>query len=139
MATPAQHVKILKKAYRRWHATKGKDSAVWLDIMADRIRVRSLAEGRPEAAFAITIKSRQDFQQYFDNLARDWEMVHYTTGTFVAQGDHVAMLGSTSWTNRKTGRRFDTMKADFWTFRRGKAVELTELYDTAAIVAAATP
>jgi hypothetical protein len=31
------------------------------------------------------------------------------------------------------------MKADFWTFRRGKAVEFTELYDTAALIAAATP
>ena len=139
MATPAQHVTLLKKAYRRWHASKGKDTAVWLELMADNVRVRSLAEGKPEAAFAIAVKSRREFQQYFDHLTRDWEMVHYTMGTFIAQGNHVAMLGSTSWTNRRTGRRVDTMKADFWTFRRGKAVEFTELYDTAALIAAATP
>ena len=138
MATPAQHVALLKKAYRKWHTSKGQNTKVWLDLVADNVEVRSLAEGKPGASFAIAVKSRQEFQQYFDNLARDWEMVHYTTGTFIAQGNHVAMLGSTSWTNRRTGRRVDTMKADFWTFRRGKAVEFTELYDTAAVVVAAT-
>ena len=31
----------------------------------------------------------------------------------------------------------DTPKADFWTFRDGKIVEFYELYDTAALLAAA--
>jgi ketosteroid isomerase-like protein len=32
-----------------------------------------------------------------------------------------------------------TPKADFWTFRNGKAVEFHEFYDTAALIAAAKP
>ena len=66
-------------------------------------------------------------------------MVHYTTGDFIAEGERVAMLGSTGWRNRKTGRVLDTPKADFWTFRDGKIVEFHELYDNAALIAAATP
>jgi ketosteroid isomerase-like protein len=66
-------------------------------------------------------------------------MIHYTTDDIIAQGDHVAMRGSTAWRNRKTGKVVDTPKADFWTFRDGKVVEFHEFYDTAALFAAATP
>ena len=66
-------------------------------------------------------------------------MVHYSTNEFIAEGERVAVRGSTAWKNRKTGRVVDTPKADFWTFRNGKAVEFHEFYDTAALIAAAKP
>jgi ketosteroid isomerase-like protein len=64
-------------------------------------------------------------------------MIDYKTTVFIAEGDHVAMRGSTAWRNRQTGRVVDTPKADFWTFKDGKIVEFHELYDTAAMFAAA--
>jgi uncharacterized protein len=62
-----------------------------------------------------------------------------SSGEFIAEGDRVAVLGSTAWRNSKTGRAVDTAKADFWTFRDGKVVEFHELYDTAALIAGARP
>jgi len=136
MATPAQNLTALKHAYRQWHETRGGSVNVWLDLMADDVRIHSLAGGAPGAEFTRHVSSKEGFKQYFVGLLADWEMLHYTTATFVADGDHVAMRGSTAWRNKKTGRIIDTPKADFFTFRDGKIVEFHEFYDTAAMMAA---
>jgi len=138
MGTPAENVEKLKDAYRQWHETKGGSVKVWLDMMADDVKARSLAAGAPEAPFTAKINSKEQFKQYFESLLADWQMINYKTGQFIAEGERVAMMGSTAWRNRKTGREVDTPKADFWTFRDGKVVEYYEFYDTAALVAAAT-
>ncbi len=139
MGTTAENVAKLKDAYRQWHETRGGSVKVWLDLVADDVKVRSLAAGVPAAPFTSAIDSKQQFKRYFDGLLADWEMINYKTGLFIAEGERVAMLGSTAWRHRKTGREVDTPKADFWTFRDGKVVEFHELYDTAALVAAAQP
>jgi ketosteroid isomerase-like protein len=139
MGTTADNLAKLKDAYRQWHETRGRSVKVWLDLVADDVKVRSLAAGAPAAPFTGAINSKQQFQRYFDGLLADWEMINYKTGLFIAEGEHVAMLGSTAWRHRKTGREVDTPKADFWTFRDGKVVEFHELYDTAALIAAAQP
>jgi ketosteroid isomerase-like protein len=112
---------------------------VWLDLMADDVKLCSLAAGAPEAEFTRPSNSKEQFKRYFDGLLADWEMINYKTGEFIAEGERVAMLGSTAWRHRKTGREIDTPKADFWTFRDGKIVEFHELYDTAKLIAAARP
>jgi len=137
MGSPAENVAKLKDAYRQWHESKGGSMRLWLDLMADHVQVRSLAAGAPEARFTSAVNSKADFERYFKGLLEDWEMLDYTTTVFIAEGDHVAMRGSTAWRNRRTGRVVDTPKADFWTFRDGKIIEFYELYDTAAMFAAA--
>ena len=127
----------LMHAYRQWHDSEGVCVATWLDLVADDVKVYSLAAGAPEAAFTAAVTSKKDFERYFKGLLADWEMIHYTTGTFIAEGECVAMLGSTGWRNRKTGRVLETPKSDFWTFRGDKIVEFHELYDTAALLVAA--
>jgi ketosteroid isomerase-like protein len=122
MGSPSDNVAKLKHAYRQWHESKGGSVKAWLDLMADDVRCFSLAAGAPSAEFTAPISSKKDFERYFKGLLADWEMIHYTTDTFVAEGDRVAVLGSTAWRNRKTGRSVDTAKADFWTFRDGKVV-----------------
>jgi uncharacterized protein len=138
MGTPAENVAKLREAYRQWHDTKGGSVKVWLDMMADHVKVRSLAAGAPTVEFTAEINSKEQLGRYFEGLLADWEMINYKTGRFIAEGEHVAMLGSTAWRNRKTGREVNTPKADFWTFRDGKVVEFHELYDTAALAAAAS-
>lgn len=139
MGSPSDNVAKLRNAYRQWHESKGGSVKAWLDLMADDVRCYSLAGGAPEAEFTAPISSKKDFERYFKGLLADWEMIHYTTDVFVAEGDRVAVLGSTAWRNRKTRRDVDTPKADFWTFRDGKVVEFHELYDTAALIAGARP
>lgn len=132
-----ENVARLKEAYHQWHSSKGGSVAAWLELMADNVSVRSLANGGPGAEFTQEIRSKAEFKRYFDGLLTDWEMIHYTTGQFIAEGDWVAMRGSTGWRNRATGRVVDTPKADFWRFRDGKVVEFHEFYDTAALFNAA--
>jgi ketosteroid isomerase-like protein len=137
MAGEAQNVDILRDAYARWHDTKGGSVDHWLTIVADDINFGSLARGLPEMAFARTYRNREAMGGYFKGLLSEWEMIHYTVGEFVAQGDAVFMRGSCSWRHKRTGRTVDTPKVDFWRFRDGKAVEFYEYYDTARVVAAA--
>ncbi len=139
MGSPSENVAKLKEAYRQWHESKGGSVDVWLDLVADDVRCFSLAAGAPAAEFTRGINSKKDFERYFKGLLADWEMINYKTHDFVADGERVAMRGSTAWRNRRTGRVVDTPKADFWTFRDGKAVEFHELYDTAGLIAAASP
>ena len=139
MGTSADNVARLKEAYRRWHDSKGESVKVWLDMMADDVKVRSLAAGAPAAPFTSKINSKEQFRRYFEGLLADWQMISYTTGHFIAEDDRVAMLGRTAWRHRKTGNVVDTPKADFWIFRDGQIVEFYEFYDTAALAAAAQP
>src|ERR1700752_4316570 len=96
MSSPAENVAKLKDAYRQWHESKGGSVKLWLDLMADHVRVRSLAAGAPEARFASEVTSKADFERYFKGLLEDWEMIDYTTSVYRAEGDHVAMRGSTA-------------------------------------------
>ncbi len=134
MANRDDNVAKLKRAYRLWHETKGQSVQGWLDIVADHVRVRSLAAGAPGMEFTKEARSKQEFAAYFASLLADWEMIHYTTDVFIADGDHVVMRGSTSWRHRKSNRVIDTPKADFWTFRDGKVIEFQEFYDTKAVM-----
>jgi ketosteroid isomerase-like protein len=139
MATQSPNATSLREAYRQRHESKGKSVQTWLDLMADDVRLRSLADGRPGVDFTSEVRSREGVARYFTGLLGDWEMIHYTTDDFVVDGDRVVMRGSTAWRHRKTGRAVDTRKVDFVTFRGGKIVEFDEFYDTAAMVAALQP
>jgi len=129
----------LKDTYRAWHTTKGKSVDVWMDLFAENVRLRSLAGGRPGAAFTEEVRSKAQMGQYFSGLLNDWQMIHYTTDEFIVDGNRIAMRGSTAWSNRKTGRVVETRKADFVTFKDGKIVEFEEFYDTAGLLAALEP
>ena len=138
MASPAENLAKLKDAYARWHGTKG-DEQVWLDLMADNVQVLSLAAGRPGVEFTRPVRSKEDLRRYLAGLRQDWEMIYYRPDEFVADGERVAVMAMTSWKHRKTGRTFETPKADFAVFKDGKIVEWYEFYDTAAVEAAMKP
>src|SRR5262245_28766651 len=139
MGSPSENVAKLRDAYLQWHESKGGSVKSWLDLMTDDVRVYSLAAGASGAEFTAAVTSKKDLGRYFEGLLGDWEMINYKTVEFIAEGDRIAVRGSTAWRNRKTGRVVDTPKADFWTFRDGKIVEFHEFYDTAALIAAARP
>jgi ketosteroid isomerase-like protein len=138
MADEARNVDVLRDAYARWHESKGGSVDHWMTIVADDIKFGSLARGMPEMPFARAYTNREALGSYFKGLLSEWEMIHYTVGEFVAQGDAVFMRGSTAWRNKRNGQEVETPKVDFWRFRDGKAVEFYEYYDTARVVAAAT-
>lgn len=130
---------ILKEAFDQWHASKGKSVDHWMSILADQVDFRSLAEGRPGLEFTARRRSKVEVGEYLSGLSTMFEMVHYTVDFYVAEADRVIAVGSTSWRNRETGQTFDTPKADVVRFQDGKIVEFFEIYDTAAVMASASP
>jgi uncharacterized protein len=136
MANTQDHVRQLQEAYRLWHETKGQSVQQWLDLLADDVCFRSLAGGAPGMEFTRHCSCREEVASYFEMMAADWEMVHYTVEEFIAQGARVVMLGSCAWRHRRTGRTVETPKADFFTFKEGKIIDFLEFYDTAKAMAA---
>jgi ketosteroid isomerase-like protein len=123
----------LKDAYAQWDKSKGTNEQVWLDLMADNIRILSLAAGAPGAEFTREVRSKDDLRRYFQGLRDDWEMIHYTPDHFLVDGDRVSVLSTMRWRHRKTGGELNSPKADFIRFKDGKIVEFYEFYDTAAM------
>src|SRR5712691_11813751 len=107
MGSPSDNVAKLKAGYRQWHESKGASVKAWLDLMVDDVKCYSLAGGAPGAEFTAAITSKKDFERYFKGLLEDWEMINYKTGEFIAEGDRVAMRGSTAWAEPqdRQGRR----------------------------------
>ena len=139
MAKEAENVALLKDAYTRWHDTRGGSVDHWFTLVDRDIQFGSLARGAQPVAFMTTYDNREALRSYFQALLADWTMIRYTVDEYVAQGDVVFARGSCAWTNKHTGRSVETPKVDFWRFRDGKAVEFYEYYDTASVLAAASP
>ena len=129
----------LRAAYKAWHDTRGQSVAEWMNLMADDIEMRSLADGGPGMEFSKSRKGKDTLHEYFAGLAADWEMVHYTAEEFLVDGDRVVVFSRCAYRNRKTGKTSETPTVTRWRFRDGLAVEFFELYDTASAFAAATP
>ena len=134
MADEARNVEMLKAAYRRWSDSKGASADEWMKICHENIDFGSIAQGNaPATRYLTSYSSRNQLKDYFEGLARDWEMIEYVADQFVAQGDRVIMLGRCSYRFRKTGKVVSTPKCDSWRIVNGKAVEFFEYYDTAQL------
>lgn len=138
MGDEARNVEILKVAYDSWSKSKGGSVDEWMKVCAANIAFGSLAQGAAEGARYLTAYNNRDaLKGYFDGIARDWDMVDWTTKNFIAQGDRVVALVQCTWKFKKTGKVVSTPKCDVWRMKDGKAVEFYEYYDTAQVHAAA--
>ncbi len=133
-----ENVRLLEKAYARWHETRGGSVDDWMALIDDNFQFGSLAQSAPQMAFAASYNSRTALKNYFDGLRAEWEMIHYTMNEFIAEGEVVVVRGNVAWRNKRTGKEVETPKVDFWRFRDGKAVEFYEYFDTARAFAAAS-
>jgi uncharacterized protein len=137
MSDEANNVAVLTEAYRRWHDSRGGSVDHWMSICAENIQFGSLIRGaEPRVAYMTGYNARAELGQYFEGLARDWEMIEYKVDQFVAQGDRVVMLGRCAWRHKNSGKVVNTPKVDSWRFADGKAVEYYEYFDTAQVYAA---
>ena len=133
MSIEDRNTEIVRTAFEAWHNCKGGSIDCWMNIMADEIDFRSLADGRDDLAFTAARRSREEVLGYLQGLMETFEMVHYTVDFYVAQGDRVVAVGSTSWKKRGTDNHFDTPKVDVIRLSDGKIVEFYEYYDTAMV------
>jgi ketosteroid isomerase-like protein len=139
MTTESENIEILKHAYQQWSEKRAEDITCWTSIMADDARLTSLAEGAEDVAFTKARSGKSEVLDYLRGLTNDWEMLFYRIDEFIAQGDRVVALGSTSWRNKRSDKVVLTAKADIWRMKNGKVVQFSEFYDTAKLIAAAQP
>lgn len=131
--TPAER---LKRAYAIWSESQGTDAAPILDLLADTIELRSVLTPDLPDDFAAHRRSRAGALEYFQTLARDWEMIEFHAERFIDGGNDVAMVGRCAWRNRATGKIVDTPKVDVWRFEGGAAVTFLEMFDSLAFMRA---
>jgi hypothetical protein len=139
VSTPDENVARLREAYRQWHDTRGGSSETWLALMTEDVKMRSLGDGAPGVEFARENAGKAAAAGYFAGLAEGWEMDHFTTNEFIAQGDVVVVLSAVAFRHRGTGKLVRSPKADVVRFRDGAIAEFFEFYDTAAILAGTKP
>ena len=139
MTTETANVEILKHAYAEWADKKAQDITCWMSIVADDARLTSLADGAAGLSFTRSRSGKSEVLEYLKGLTTDWEMLFYRIDEFIAQGDRVVALGSTSWRNKQTGKVVVTQKVDIWRMKDGKVVQFSEFYDTARLIAVAQP
>jgi hypothetical protein len=139
VSTPDENAAKLRHAYRQWHDTRGGSAQVWLDLMADDVRMRSITDGASGMEFTRANAGKAAAAGYFAGLAADWEMIHFNADEFIAQGDRVVVLSLVAFRYRKTGKVAESPKADVFRFRDGKIIEFFEFFDTAGALAATRP
>lgn len=140
MTPEERNIATLHEANRLWHETKGGSIDHWLSLIADDGKMSSLAAGRTLVEFSKSRQKREGARAYLTELTAAWSMNFHRIEDYIADGNRVATTGEVSWTNKATGKVCTTKKVDIWTFDdAGKAVDFFEMYDTAALLAAAQP
>lgn len=113
--------------------------SAWLDLLAHDVIIRSMGGPEPGLEFAATRYSKKEGVAYLTAITQDWTMVHWTPETFVVDGDNIAVFATCAWTNKKTGKTVSPLTAQLWRFEKGLVTSYTEIFDSARVVAAATP
>ena len=95
------NVAILKEAYSYWNENKEKAFENWMELMSDNVKLKSLADGVKGMEFSRPSSCKTDVLRYFQELANEWELIHYTVNEYIAQGDRVVAVGNCRWKYRK--------------------------------------
>lgn len=129
----------LKHAYKSWHESKGTVSKPWFDLLADQVELQSMGNESKALAFGAPRRSKEEVVQYFEGLASNWSMLHWSPHTYVTEGDTIAVFSRCAWTSKETGKSVETPTAHLWRFEDGKVTSMIEIFDSARVLAAATP
>ena len=127
----------LKGLYKRWSETKGGNYEEIIELLADDAIWRSIANGLHGLSFAKEPLNKANVRTYFENLAKDWELVFFDVERMVSQANTVVVISEASFRHRRTGKSFMSPKVDVWDFKRGKVVGYCEYFDTASAIRSA--
>ncbi len=134
----AAFLETLRKSQELWSSSKASSIEQWLALIDDDVTWTSLADGAPGMEFSKSVRGKAQVEQYFQQLAEDWEMLDCKMDDFISEGDRVVAIGTHSWKHRRTGKSVTTPKVEIVRVKDGKIVEFFEMYDTAKAIAAAT-
>ena len=130
MLNPDVPADLVAEAYREWRNSRGQNVDEVIAMMADEIEMRSVLDPDLPDDLAADRKTRDEAREYFEVLARDWEMIDYPQDRIVGDQDTVVWIGRCHWRHRHTGREINSPKVDIWTFRDGKVVRFLEMFDS---------
>lgn len=133
MSAHHETVARIRQAYEHWHAARGGDPKIWLDLMADHVTMRSLANG------AQGHQGKDIAEQYFAAVSSDWEMLDMHAEEFITQGDRLVVIGHVKFRYRKTGKVVESPKIDIYRLKDGQIVDFFDFFDTARAFAATLP
>ena len=136
VALKNRNAALLERVYARWDETKGGAVDEVLELMDDRIEMRSVLSQDMPSDIAGLHQTKQQAADYFAALSRDWEMIYFHAYQFIANEDDVVMVGRCAWRHRETGAEVDTPKVDIWHFENGRATRFFELFDSLAFARA---
>ena len=139
MATPNPNVDKLSHAYEIWRQTRGRSIETWVALASPDIVIRSGADQHAEGHFGAVPAGHDGLRRYLSDLLASWIMEDHEVQRYIAHGDDVAVVIAAIWRNRVTNKRVACPVVDVWTFRHGLATSVLEVFDTAALVQAATP
>ena len=107
-----------------------------IDMMADDIEIR--LPGPTQIPFTGTYRGREGAAQFFLTLSESAEVEQFEPTEFIADDDHVVVLGHEKLTAKPTGRTWNSDWAMVWTVNDGEITALHEFHQTAAIAEAFT-
>jgi ketosteroid isomerase-like protein len=137
MSVKQRNLDRLKAGYAAWNESKGGSLDVWAEVMADTFCFNEIDETTPGLEFAVDRMSKEEALKNLSAIFDQWDMVHYTPETYVCEDDRIAMFGRCAYRNKATGKVADCRIACLWRFEGEKAVELTEIFDSAVAARAA--
>ena len=132
-----QNAARMREAWARWNDCKGADCGMWKSYMTEDISLFSLADGNSTLPFTSSRSGLDELMAYLKGLTSAFDMEFWTLDETVAEGDRVIGIGSTGWTNKKTGKSFVSPVVIVTRWRDGSICEYGEYYDTAKAAASA--
>ena len=92
--------------------------------------------GPSQIAYAGVRRGREQVRQFFQVLGQSVDIQQFEPREFIAQGNHVVVLGFERLRVKSTGCIVDDHWVMVFTLRDGRVVRFREYIDTAAIAAA---
>jgi ketosteroid isomerase-like protein len=83
------------------------------------------------AAFSGSRKGREAVGEFFTQLAAAEDFSDFTPKEFIAEGDKVVVLGTSTATVKETGKTFSTDWVHIFTIKDGKIANFLEHFDNA--------
>src|SRR5688572_13915325 len=126
----ATTLKKLEAAYIAWNQNKGSTAGPWFDLMADKVDWKSIAGGTKDMQFTRPHSTKQQVRDYFNELAKDWQMEFYHLRTFLVQDETVAVVCECCWRHKRTGKIVHSPKLDIMRFKNEQIAGFFEFFDT---------
>lgn len=140
-----RNAKTLSDSYSLWQRCKdcpeefGPAVERWLSLFADTFVFTTAGHEIGALKFNRRRTHKSELPSYFEEIARDWQMVDYTVDDLMAKDNHVIAICNCTWRCIHNDTVVSAIKVDSWRFNDdGKVIEFNEHFDTAPAIAALT-